>query len=127
MKRFLAALVLLVLSAGAQTRGGWLRGTWEGTGYQVDSASTWTMVLSLKRGRYTVEYPSLECVGRWRLVQVSRTRAIFRETITQGVDKCSNGGRVVLDRLNPRQIGVRFSYQDSREYNSSVILNRRRT
>ena len=129
MRRCLAAVLFVVLAAGGvcgQTRGGWLRGEWEGTGYQTDTADTWTMVLSLRRGRYTAEYPSLECSARWRLLRVSRTRAVFRETITKGAERCAQRGRVVVERLNPRQLGYRFSHQGSGDYVASAILNRRR-
>ena len=130
MRRCLTALLFVVLAAGAvsgQTRGGWLRGEWAGTAYQVDSESTWAMVLKFRRGRYTAEYPSLECAGRWRLLQVSRTRAVFRETITKGAERCAQRGRVVIERLNPRQLGYRFSHQGSKDYVASAILNRRRS
>ena len=129
MKRCLTALLFVLLAAGAvcgQTRGGWLRGEWAGTGYQIDSESTWPLVLSFGRGGYTAEYPSLECAARWRLLWVSRTRAVFRETITKGADKCAQRGRVVIERLNARQLGYRFSYQGSEEFVASAILNRRR-
>ena len=129
MKRCLTALLFVVLAAGGvcgQTRGGWLRGGWAGTGYQVDSESTWAMVLNFRRGSYAAEYPSLECVARWRLLSVTRTRAVFRETITKGVEKCSPRGRVVIERLSARQLGYRYSYQGSKEFVASAILNRRR-
>ena len=128
MKRCLAALLLVVLSAGAvcgQARGGWLRGEWAGTGYQVDSESTWAMVLSFRRGSYTAEYPSLECAARWRLLRVSRTRAVFRETVTKGAEKCAPRGTVVIERLNARQLGYRYSYQGSKDFVASAILGRR--
>jgi hypothetical protein len=126
----LTALLFVLLMAGAsvgQTRSGWLRGEWAGTGYQIDSESTWAMLLNFRRGSYTVEYPSLECTARWRLLQVSRTRAVFRETITQGAERCSPRGRVVIERLNARQLGYRYSYQGSKDFVASAILNRRRS
>lgn len=129
MKRCLTALLFVVLAAGGicgQTRGGWLRGEWVGTGYQTDSESTWAMVLNFRRGSYTAEYPSLECTARWRLLSVTRTRAVFRETVTKGVEKCATRGRVVIERLNARQLGYRFSYQNSQDFTASAILNRRR-
>jgi hypothetical protein len=124
----LTALLFVVLAAGGvcgQTRGGWLRGEWSGTGYQIDDQSTWAMVVSFGRGRYTAEYPSLECAARWRLLRVSRTRAVFRETITKGAERCAPRGRVVIERLNARQLGYRYSYQGSKEFVASAILNRR--
>ncbi len=129
MKRLAATAVLLLLSAavvGGQTRGGWLRGTWEGKGYQSDSENTWDMRLTVRGRSYTVEYPSLECAGRWRLLSLSRTRAVFRETLTKGAEKCSQGGRVVLQRLNSRQLGYWYSHRGSTDYVASAILNRRR-
>jgi hypothetical protein len=130
MRRLAAAAALLLLAAAfaaGQTRGGWLRGSWEGTGYQSDSVDqTWAMRLTAARGRYAVEYPSLGCAGRWRLLSLSRTRAVFRETITRGAERCSQGGRVVLQRLNPRQLGYWYSHRGSADYVASAILNRRR-
>ena len=129
MKRCLAAALFVVMAAGGvcgQTRGGWLRGEWSGTGYQVDSESTWAVVLNFGRGSYAAEYPSLECAARWRLLSVTRARAVFRETVTRGAGKCAPGGRVVIERLNARQLGYRYSYQGSKDFVASAILNRRR-
>ena len=128
MKRCLAAALFVVVAAGGvcgQTRGGWLRGEWAGTGYQVDSESTWAMVLNFGRGSHTAEYPSLECAARWRLLSVTRTRAVFRETVTKGEEKSAQGGRVVIERLNARQLGYRYSHRGSKDYVASAILNRR--
>jgi hypothetical protein len=130
MRRSVLAAALLLLSAaavGGQTRGGWLRGEWAGTGYQSDSDDkTWAMRLTAAGRVYAVEYPSLECAGRWRLLSLSRTRAVFRETITKGAERCSQGGRVVLQRLNARQLGYWYSHRGSSDYVASAILNRRR-
>lgn len=129
MKRWLTTLLFVLLAAGAcaaQTRGGWLRGEWAGTAYQVDSENTWAMVLTFGRGVYAAEYPALECAGRWRLMSVSRTRAVFRETVTKGAEKCAPRGRVVIERLNARQLGYRYSYEGSKDFVASAILKRRR-
>lgn len=129
MRRRLAAALFVLLAAGGvcgQARGGWLRGVWEGTGYQTDTADTWAMVLTFRRGGYTAEYPSLGCAARWRLLRVSRTRAVFRETVTKGGERCAPSGRVVVERLNARQLAYRYSYRGSNDYVASAILNRRR-
>src|SRR5215212_5788544 len=85
MKRYASAAGLLLLWAAVacgQTGTGWLRGEWSGTGYQSDTDTTWAMKLTAKGRSYSVEYPSLECSGSWRLLSLSRARAVFRETIT---------------------------------------------
>lgn len=129
MRKFTITLFLLfclpVLVCG-QSKGSWLQGVWEGTGYQTDSENTWTMKLSIRRNRYLIEYPSLKCGGRWRLVSVSRNRAVFRERITQGVGECEPEGSYVVQRLNARQLGVWYSYRGKNEVVASAILNRPR-
>ena len=113
MRRFASAAGLLLLSAAVvcgQTRGGWLRGDWAGTGYQTDSNDTWAIRLTAKGRTYTVEYPSLGCGGRWRLLSLNGSRAVFRETITRGADRCAPRGRFVVERLNARQLGYWYSH-----------------
>ncbi|HEX8558223.1 MAG TPA: hypothetical protein VF668_08985 [Pyrinomonadaceae bacterium] len=135
MKKLTAAsaLLLLLLSlalsppAAGQARGGWLRGVWEGRGFQIDtdSAEPWAMRLTARGGRYSVEYPSLDCGGRWRLVSLARRRAVFEETITRGAERCAPRGRFVVERLSARQFGFWYSHAGSSDYVASGILNRR--
>jgi hypothetical protein len=129
MRRFASAAGLLLLSAAVvcgQTRGGWLRGEWSGTGYQTDTNNTWAMRLTAKGRAYTVDYPSLECGGRWTLLSLNARRAVFRETITRGAERCAQRGRVVVERLNSRQLGYWFSQAGSNDYTASAILNKSR-
>ncbi len=118
-------ILAFVSVASAQTKNGsWLTGTWTGTGYQIDANETWTMKLTSKGKRYTVEYPSLNCSGRWQLISFGSSIATFREKITTGMDKCTDRGTVTIQRLNGRQI--EFRYQNPREtlFTASGILNR---
>lgn len=129
MKRFALAAGALLVSAAAvcgQSGVGWLRGGWEGAGFQTDSRETWPMRLTVKGRTYEVEYPSLECAGRWRLVGLTRRRAVFTETITRGAERCAQRGRFVVERLNSRQLGYWYSYRGSADYVASGILNRSR-
>ncbi|HVQ38928.1 MAG TPA: hypothetical protein VMS31_15425, partial [Pyrinomonadaceae bacterium] len=60
----------------------WLNGTWKGTGYQIDSNETWTMKLTVRGRSYRIEYPSLNCGGRWIPLSMNQSRARFIEQIT---------------------------------------------
>jgi hypothetical protein len=128
--RRLAAILLAVIcmcsAAHAQGggRGAWLRGTWEGTGYQIDTDSTWTMRLTARDGKYLIEYPSLNCGGTWRLLSLNSRVATFREQIAAGRGACVDRGRVVVERLNGRQIAYRFSHRGTTEVSASAILKR---
>ncbi len=126
----IAIIILLVLSftspISAQKKRSWLAGTWEGVGYQIDNNETWTMKLTVRGNRYTIEYPSLKCSGRWILLSVDLKRARFRERITVGLTECVDRGNVLVERLSPRQIAYRFVNNGERDVTASAILNRKR-
>lgn len=104
----------------------WLNGSWEGTGYQMDTDTTWTMSFKARGKRYTIEYPSLKCSGTWRLVSVNSRRAIFREHILIGRESCVDRGVVTIERLNGGQIAYRFSNAGTSQVSASAILNRKK-
>jgi hypothetical protein len=104
----------------------WLKGEWEGTGYQIDTEETWTMRLSVQGGKLLIEYPSLNCRGEWKLISINSVRARLREKIKVGRDECVGQGNVLIERLNGRQIAFRYSYLGTNEVSASAILNRKR-
>ncbi|HWN11431.1 MAG TPA: hypothetical protein VNO50_19540 [Pyrinomonadaceae bacterium] len=132
MSRILATSILILITASmvfAQSKNrnrAWLNGTWEGTGYQIDTNNTWTMQLTVKGNRYKIEYPSLNCEGRWRPIRITRTTARFREILTSGADVCADKGTVVIQRLSHRQIAFRYTNQGEADVTSSSILNRKK-
>lgn len=127
----LAALGLLFVlaspAASQSKQSTWLRGVWEGTGYQTDDNSTWPMRLTVTRqkGRvYSIDYPSLNCGGRWKLLSMNSNRARFREQLTYGQDKCSPNGLVVLERKARGQSIFLYSNEGRHEITASAVLNR---
>ena len=123
-----AAILLLLLSAAvpAQTKSNnWIKGSWEGTGYQTDDQSTWTMRLTARGGRFSIEYPSLNCGGRWQLVSLNSYRARFRERLDHGQDKCADNGNVIIEKLSKRQFVFLYSNARTREVTASAVLNRK--
>lgn len=134
MRRPLTALVLLLLLATTAApqgkRESWLRGVWEGTGYQTDTESTWPMRLTInkpKSGRrtFSIDYPSLKCGGRWKLLSSNQSKAWFRERLDHGQDECDNNGLVLIERRG-RQLLYLYSIKGRRELTASAILNRKR-
>jgi hypothetical protein len=124
-------LCLLLLWANSVTLAqskttSWIRGTWEGTGYQTDDKSTWEMVLKAGGKRLAIDYPSLSCGGRWQVISTSAWRARFREKLDHGQDKCADNGTVVVQRLNRNQILFLYTNQGEKELTASAILNRKR-
>ncbi|HEX9917816.1 MAG TPA: hypothetical protein VGA87_01550 [Pyrinomonadaceae bacterium] len=130
MRRLAAILLIFTCLSPAVCaqgrRGAWLSGTWEGTGYQSDTDTTWTMRLSARGGKYLIEYPSLNCGGSWKRLSINSRVATFRERIASGQAECVDEGRVVIQRLNGRQIAYRFYRRGSSEVSASAILNRKK-
>ena len=131
--RTLAALGLLLLFVSAvapQAKStSWLRGAWEGTGYQADTESTWLMKLTVRKLKghrtFLIDYPSLNCGGRWKLLSASRSRATFRERLDHGQDECTDNGVARIERLGSGQLIFWYSRQSSREVTASAVLNRK--
>ncbi|SRR5581483_28402 len=122
------ALILLTISGAAaaqQKSTGWIKGKWEGTGYQIDDKSTWSMLFTARGKRYSVDYPTLNCGGRWRLISINQSRARFREVLDHGQDKCADRGRVLIQRISRKQILFLYSYKDARDISASAVLNRK--
>ena len=132
MRGIVATLVLLLVTTSvvcgqSKSRNrSWLNGTWEGTGYQMDNNETWTMRLTVKGNRYRIEYPSLNCEGKWRPITINSSRARFREIITRGVAVCTDKGKVFVVRLSRRQIAYRYINHGETDVTASAILNRKK-
>ena len=124
---FLLSFVLIAATAAAgQSKSqAWLKGTWEGTGYQIDDKTTWEMKLTARGARYSIEYPSLNCGGRWQLLSINSSRARFREILNHGQDKCADQGTVLVQRLSRKQVVFLYAYQGTREISASAVLTRK--
>jgi hypothetical protein len=87
----------------------WLEGVWKGTGYQKAPEMTWSIKFTAENNTYTIEYPSLRCGGKWTLVEMNDAGATFKETITRGLDKCSNGGDITVEKISDHQISYKYT------------------
>lgn len=126
---FSAVLLSLLLSPAifAQTKSNtWLKGTWEGTGYQTDDQSIWPMLFTARGGKFSIDYPSLNCGGRWQLINLNAYRARFKERLDHGQDKCTDKGTVVIQRLSKKQLFYLYTIAGSREVTASAVLKRKR-
>lgn len=87
----------------------WLEGVWEGKGYQNAPEMTWSIKFTADNNTYAIEYPSLRCGGKWTLVEMNDGRATFKETITRGLERCSNGGDISIEKINDYQISYKYT------------------
>jgi len=132
MKILTALGLLLAFSLGASFYAGprgqkprqVLTGTWEGTGYQTDDNSTWTMRVRAGRRKILIQYPSLNCGGEWKLKRQWARGALFRERLSYGKERCADNGSVLIERLNKNQIIFLYRNAGQKEVTASAILNR---
>ena len=83
------------------------------------------MLFTARSQRFTSDYPSLNCGGRWQLIAIDGYRARFKERLNRGQDKCTDNGNVVIQRLNKSQVLFLYSLSGSRVVTASAVLNRK--
>ncbi len=99
-------LVALLFSSCSSTK--WLKGSWGGTGYQIDG-HTWEVALdATDQADIKIDYPSLSCSGEWTILQSEKDFILLKENITTGVDRCDQGNEVEVTRINKNEINVEF-------------------
>ncbi len=76
---------------------------WVGEGTQIDNVS-WDVQLKYihQVGMFTVDYPSLECGGILKYLPAPTTKktAYFEENIINGKDRCLDGLRIEVSKVN---------------------------
>lgn len=93
---FVAGVVLAAPSAQGR-----FDGIWEGNGEQ--SRSRWTIRIAIVDGQYLIDYPSLRCGGRMKLVSEDEDKIVFDEELDFGLGTCINHGRTVLTKRAEHQ------------------------
>lgn len=121
----IATFLLCSITAVFAKSDNWLDGEWNGTGYQIDG-KTWTVELAKQADRLTIQYPSLGCGGNWKIIKSSKDRIELEETIVEGAEKCDQGCKIVLFKINENQLSVIYflpSYQ--KDAIASLVLTKK--
>lgn len=103
----------------------WLDGVWTGEGFQSDTKTTWAVILTVHDGKYAIEYPNIPCQGRWTLNNKNSRGASFTELITQGANRCSNNGHIVIEKVNDSEISCKYSRAGSRVVIATAVLSKK--
>jgi hypothetical protein len=100
----LIVLIALALLMNSCSNTKWLRGTWEGTGNQIDG-KTWKIELTVPKGTpISINYPDLSCGGEWGLTKKQFHKAIFSEKIITGLNKCDQGCEIHAKKSGTHEI-----------------------
>ena len=106
----------------------WRAGTWEGIAYQMNSNSTWSMILvcDSNKNDCTIHYPSLNCGGTWNLVSSETNRATFTEKITQGMGNCIDEGITIITQVDDQHISFSYFFPRSKILGAFSTLRKSR-
>ncbi len=109
---FLSIGFLFLLSTNIYTQEvpKWLHGEWEGIGYQAPTNSAWNIELNYdaQKKSFSINYPTLNCSGHWELIESKENRLVFVEKITEGLDKCDNNVKVIVNYVEESFISVAY-------------------
>ena len=100
----------------------WLNGIWEGTGYQWETETAWPMTFSAADNDYRINYPSLNCSGKWLLLNATLDSASYKEEITIGAENCAQGDTVRIKKLPSGELGARYTHVQENEPNAAALL-----
>ena len=73
-----------------------LQGVWEGSAYQPNTTSNWTIKTTIANNQASIDYPSLRCGGDLTLLKRTANQMQFRETLTYGKSTCVDNGKTVI-------------------------------
>src|SRR2546423_15363107 len=102
------ALAVATTAAAQSNSHSWIRGVWDGTGYQIDDQSTWAMTLTARGRIFSINYPSLSCGGAWKLIFIKASPARVREGLDRGQGEFARKGQVIVHRRNRKPILVLY-------------------
>lgn len=129
MKKIFALLFISLFGIGSLQSGNsplsWLEGSWHGVGYQNNSG-TWSILFVARPDEnfYQIDYPSLNCGGKWLLISGDENRAEFIEIIEKGQTLCLNGGKIIMTRVNETHISYSYFNPNSNQLEAFSTLIR---
>ncbi len=101
MNKFLGALCagLVVCVGVASGHAQTLSGQWSGTVHQTgprNASESYPATMKLNGASGTMDYPSLGCGGSLTFMNKNGNIYYYRENITYGANRCTNGGMVAV-------------------------------
>jgi hypothetical protein len=104
-----------------------LIGTWRGTGHQTPagaSGADYPVVMVVGNGTASIDYPSLKCGGTLTQLSASGSSAQYREHISHGQDRCTDGGTVTVNLDNGRLVWSWVGVDHGKQYIVIGVLDR---
>lgn len=75
----------------------WLVGEWKGIGYQIDDQQWEVQLTVLSAKKLKINYPSLNCHGKWKIVSKTDQVIYLTEILKKGDHHCDKGVEIKLE------------------------------
>jgi len=93
---------------------GIINGSWYGNFTQRSKTYSMQLTCNIKTNEFNVNYPSLGCLGYWKIEKSSDETIDFREGITVGQNSCGSGGLIKVNFINDTQLSLDFYAPNSK-------------
>lgn len=87
-----------------------IEGIWGGFGVQPDNNSAWTIKMNFSKGAYFIDYPSIPCGGKLKLLSKDGEKYTFREKITKNTRRCTDNGKLVVSKVDSNTLDWKWYY-----------------
>lgn len=91
-----------------------ISGSWYGNFTQKSKTYSMQLTCNIKTNEFNVNYPSLGCLGYWKVEKSSDETIDFREGITVGQNSCGSGGLIKVNFVNDTQLSLDFYAPNSK-------------
>lgn len=120
IKLFLFNLIFFSFGLSAQTNPINLEGTWTGAGYQFDMNENWSIILTIQKGVYKIEYPSLHCSADLQFIKSENGKVYLRERVTSG--PCTTNGILILEKTTENKLLFKWAYPDGKPGSTAELI-----
>jgi len=105
-------------------------GTWQGflrdwkhPLLQTDKHATDVTIEIPSFSTATIEYKALDCGGDLLVIEKTRTKVLFKESLTYGKKRCHANKTITLQRLTPRSLEIILENEDQAPFHGKVYLD----
>ncbi len=91
-----------------------ISGSWYGNFSYRGKTNSMQLTCNIKTNEFNVNYPSLGCLGAWKIEKSSDETIDFRESITVGQNSCGAGVLIKASFVNDTQLSLDFYNPNSK-------------
>jgi hypothetical protein len=80
----------------------------------------WSIILSIEKGVYKIEYPSLHCTADLQYLKTENGKVLLREKVKSG--DCISNGLVILEKSADNKLIFKWAYPDGKPGSTAELI-----